>query len=83
MMTLQQQTRIAVLITVDNGPDNLQRLIDVITTLIQMLITFGQFVAEAVLLVGDIVEAVIFTAKVWSIWVSAFNYGLFGASVKV
>ena len=76
MMTLQQQTRIAVLITVDNGPDNLQRLIDVITTLIQMLITFGQFVAEAVLLVGDIVEAVSFTAKVWAIWFNAFSFGL-------
>lgn len=76
MMTLRHQTRIAVLIAVDNGPDNLQRLIDAITILIQMLISFGQFVAEAALLVDDIVEAVIFTAKVWSIWVSAFGYGL-------
>ena len=76
MMTLQQQTRIAVLITVDNGPDNLQRLIDVITALIQMLITFGQFVNEAALLVGDIVEAVTVTAKIWSIWIQAFSFGL-------
>jgi len=75
-MTLRHQTRIAVLITVDNGPGNLQRLIDMITALIQMLITFGQFVNEAALLVGDIVEAVIFTAKVWSIWFNAFSFGL-------
>lgn len=83
MITLRQQTRIAIYIAVDNGPDNLTALITAITALIQMLISFGQFVSEAGLLVGDIVEAVIFTAKVWSIWVSAFNYGLFGAGVKV
>ena len=83
MMTLQHKTKIAIYITVDNGPDNLNALITTLTALIQLLISFGQFVSNATLLVCDIVEAVNFTAKVWAIWFDAFSFGLFGAGVRV
>ena len=43
----------------------------------------AQFITNAALLICDIIEAVNFTAKVWSIWFNAFNFGLFGAGVKV
>lgn len=76
MMTLQHQTKIAIYIAVDNGPDNLNALIAAITTLIQLLISFGQFVSNTASLVCDIVEAVSFTAKVWAIWFNAFSFGL-------
>ena len=82
MMTLQHQTKIAIYIAVDNGPDNLNALIAALTTLVQLLVSFCQFITSAVTLAYDIVEAVSFTAKVWAVWFNAFNYGLFGAGVK-
>ena len=75
MMKLQHQTKIAIFIAVDNGPDNLTALIATLISLIQMLVSFGQFIHNTVLLTYDIVEAVTFTAKVWAVWFNAFSYG--------
>ena len=83
MMTLQHQTRIAVQFVVDDNTGRIVQFITAITALIQLLISFGQFITNAALLICDIIEAVNFTAKVWSIWFNAFNFGLFGAGVKV
>lgn len=83
MITLKHQTKIALYIVVDNGPDNLTAFIQVLTTLIQLLVSFGQFVTRSAWLVCDIVDAVNFTAKVWAIWFNAFRFGLFGVGVKV
>ena len=75
MMKLQHQTKIAIFIAVDNGPDNLTALIATLTSLIQMLVSLGHFVTQMVQLGYDIVEAVTFTAKVWAVWFNAFGYG--------
>ena len=83
MMTLQHQTRIAVQFVVDDNTGRIVQFITAITALIQLLISFGQFVSNTALLVCDIVEAVSFTAKVWAIWFDAFSFGLFGAGVRV
>ena len=76
MITLRHQTNIAILIAVDTSPDNLTALIATLTTLIRLLVNFGQFVSNTTLLVCDIIDAITFTAKVWSIWFNAFSFGL-------
>ena len=76
MMTLQQQTRIAVHVVIDDAPSNIDALIAVLTELIQLLIGFGRLATETIHVIYDIVDGVTITAKIWSIWFQAFSFGL-------
>jgi hypothetical protein len=79
--TLTHQTKIAVQIVVDDDTDTVADFLTVLTLLIGMLVSFGQFVVSAVLLISDLAEAVSFTFTMWGIAFRALAYGFTGVSL--
>jgi len=76
--TLMHQTKIAVQIVVEDDTGTVTDFLTVLTLMIGMLVSFGQFVVSAALLISDFTEAVSFTLKVWGIGLRALAYGLTG-----
>jgi hypothetical protein len=76
MMTLAHQTRIAVHIVLDDDTGNVANLIAALTILIGMLISFGQFMADVILSINEVIENMSFIAKVFVITSKAWLYGL-------
>ena len=79
--TLMHQTKIAVQIVVEDDTGTVTDFLTVLTLMIGMLVSFGQFVVSAALLISDFTEAVSFTFKVWGIGLRALAYGLTGVSL--
>lgn len=80
MNALTCSTRIAVTVVIQDDTGRVAGLLVALTALIALLIRFGKVVSDLILLVSDVIEAVTFTAKVFSIGLKAFAFGL-GVSV--
>jgi hypothetical protein len=73
---LAHQTRIFVQIAVDDDSGNVAALIIALTTLVNLLVRFGQFLQEVALLVSDLVEAIRFTNLVFTIGLKSLAWGM-------
>lgn len=80
MNALTHTTRIAVQIVIQDDTGRVAALLLALTALIGLLVRFGNFVSSVALVISDAIEAVTFTAKVFSIGLKALAYGL-GVSV--
>lgn len=80
MITLAHSTRIAVTIAIEDDTGRVASFLVALTALVTLLVQLGQFVASVALLISDTIEAVTFTARVFSIGLKALAYGL-GVSV--
>lgn len=79
-VTLAHTTRIAVTIAIEDDSGRVASFLVALTALVGLLVQLGQFVANVALLVSDAIEAVTFTAKVFTIGFKALSFGL-GLSV--
>ena len=80
-MILSHSTRIAVRVIIDDDTGHIVAFLLALTTLITMLIKFGQLVSEVVLLVNDFVEATHFTSTVFIIGFKSLAFGFVGVKL--
>lgn len=80
MNALAHTTRIAVTVVIQDDTGRVAGLLVALAALVGLLVRFGKVVTDLILLVCDVIEAVTFTAKVFTIGFKAMAWGL-GVSV--